>query len=181
MKKEPIFVRAMSEEEKQVLEKARRASDACQMKRSQILLASSQRLTTTAIEKQFGYSAEYARQMIHRFNKQGIECLTRKSSAPLRQETIIDAEKCEQIKRIMHKSPRLYGKASSIWTLTLVAEVLSEEGATPRQMANETIRVAMKKNGIGWKRAKNWITSPDPQYELKKTKRSVDTAESGSG
>ena len=126
MKKEPIFVRAISEEEKQVLEKARRAADACEMKRSQILLASSQGLTTTSIEKQFGYSAEYARQMIHRFNKQGIECLKRRSSAPLRQEIIVDKAKCEQIKQLMHKSPRLYGKASSLWTLTLVAEVLSE-------------------------------------------------------
>jgi transposase len=169
MKKEPIFVRVMNEEEKQVLEKAKRASDACEMKRAQILLASGQGLTTTGIEKQFGYSAEYARQMIHRFNEQGIECLKRKSSAPLTQETIVDKEKCEQIKQIMHKSPRLYGKSSSIWTLTLVAEVLYEEGETPRQMANETIRTAMNNNGISWKRAKDWISSPDPNYELKKS------------
>ncbi len=168
MRKEPIFVRAMSEEEKQVLEKAKRAADACEMKRSQILLASSQGLTTTTIAKQFGYSAEYARQMIHRFNEHGISCLKRKSSAPKTQETIVDAEKCQQIKHLMHKSPRLYGKASSIWTLTLVAEVLYEEGETPRQMGNETIRTAMKKNGVSWRRAKDWTGTPDPQYELKK-------------
>lgn len=179
MKKEPIFVRAMSEEEKQVLEKAKRATDACEMKRSQILLASSQGLTTREIEKQFGYSAEYARQMIHRFNERGIICLKRKSSAPLRQETIVDQAKCEQIKELMHTSPRLFGKASSLWTLTLVAEVLFESGATPRRMANETIRTAMRKNGISWKRAKDWITSPDPQYELKKTAGAADSAESG--
>ena len=159
----------MSEEEKQVLKKARRATDACEMKRAQILLASSQGLTPTAIEKQFGYSAEYARQMIHRFNDQGISCLKRKSSAPLTQEVIVDAGKCEQVKQIMHKNPRLYGKSSSVRTLTLVAEVLHEEGETPRQMANETIRTAMKNNGVSWKRAKDWISSPDPNYELKKS------------
>ncbi len=172
-------MRAMSEEEKQVLDKSKRATDACEMKRSQILLASRQGLTTTAIEKQFGYSAEYARQMIHRFNEQGIICLKRKSSAPKTQETIVDKAKCEQIKELMHKSPRLFGKASSIWTLTLVAEVLCEEGTTPRQMGNETIRTAMRKNGISWKRAKNWITAPDPNYELKKTAGAADPAESG--
>ena len=177
MRKEPIFVRALSEAEKQGLEKAKRATDACEMKRSQILLASSQGLTTTAIERQFGYSAEYARQMIHRFNSEGISCLKRKSSAPLRRATIVDRAKCEQIKELMHKSPRLFGKASSLWTLTLVAEVLSEEGATPRRMANETIRTALRKNGINWKRAKDWITSPDPQYELKKTAGAFDPAE----
>ncbi len=111
MKKEPIFVRALSEAEKQVLEKAKRAMDACEMKRAQILLASSQGLTTAAIERQFGYSAEYARQMIHRFNGQGMICLKRKSSAPLRQETIVDRAKCEQIKELMHKSPRLFDRA----------------------------------------------------------------------
>ncbi len=169
MRKEPIFVRAMSEEEKQVLDKAKRATDACEMKRSQILLVSSQGLTTVAIEKQFGYSAEYARQMIHRFNSEGTSCLKRKSSAPKTQEAIVDVGKCEQIKQIMHKSPRLFGKASSIWTLTLVAEVLYEAGETPRQMGNETIRTAMKKNGVSWKRAKDWISSPDPHYELKKS------------
>lgn len=168
MQKEPIFVREINEAEKQALEKACRATDACEMKRAQILLASSQGLTTTAIEKRFGYSAEYARQMIHRFNRQGIDCLPRKSSAPLTAAAIIDAGKCEQIKQLMHRSPRVYGKAGSLWTLTLVAEVLSEEGATPRRMGNETIRAAMKKNGISWKRAKAWITSPDPNYELKK-------------
>lgn len=172
MKKEPIFVRVISAEEKEVLEKARRASDACQMKRAQILLASSQGLTTTGIEKQFGYSAEYARQMIHRFNEQGVECLRRKSSAPKTVEPIIDAEKCEQIKQLMHRSPRLFGKPSSLWTLTLVAEVLFEEGKTPRRMAAETIRAAIRKNGINWKRAKDWITSPDAQYELKKNNES---------
>jgi transposase len=177
MKKEPIFVRTMSVEEKKVLEKAKRASDACEMKRAQILLASGQGLTTNGIKKQFGYSAEYARQMIHRFNERGIECLKRKSSAPLSQETIVDAEKCERIKQILHKSPRSFEKTSSVWTLTLVAEVLHETGETPRQMANETIRTAMKNNGINWKRAKDWITSPDPQYELKKTARPVDSAE----
>lgn len=168
MKKEPIFIRAITEEEKQVLEKAKRAADACEMKRAQILLASSQGLTTFGIEKQFGYSAEYARQMIHRFNREGIDCLKRKSSAPLTKETIVDQKKCEQIKKMMHQSPRTYGKSSSVWTLTLVAELLYEKGETPRQMANETIRSAMKNNGISWKRAKDWISSPDPNYELKK-------------
>ena len=168
MQKKPIFIREINEEEKKALEKACRATDACEMKRAQILLASSRGLTTSGIEKQFGYSAEYARQMIHRFNGQGIECLKRKSSAPLTAETLIDAGKCEQIRQIMHKSPRLYAKASSVWTLTLVAEVLAEEGLTPRRMANETIRTAMNNHGISWKRAKDWIASPDPNYELKK-------------
>src|ERR671938_499047 len=31
----------------------------------------------------------------------------------------------------------------------------------------ETIRLTLKRLGIGWKRAKRWITSPDPEYARK--------------
>lgn len=169
MKKEPIFVREITDEERTVLEKGLRATDACQMKRSQILLASSRGLTTNEIVKRFGYSAEYARQMIHRFNAVGISCVKRKSSAPKNPPTILTEAKCDQVKELLHSSPREHGCQRSIWTMTLVAQVLFKKGETPRQVSEEAIRLALKKSGTNWKRAKDWIRSPDPQYGLKKT------------
>jgi hypothetical protein len=32
----------------------------------------------------------------------------------------------------------------------------------------ETMRQALSRVGINWKRAKRWITSPDPEYQRKK-------------
>jgi hypothetical protein len=32
----------------------------------------------------------------------------------------------------------------------------------------ETIRQALLRLGVGWQRAKHWITSPDPEYLRKK-------------
>ena len=40
---------------------------------------------------------------------------------------------------------------------------------TAKQVSLETIRDTLKRLGVGWRRAKTWITSPDPQYALKKT------------
>ena len=40
---------------------------------------------------------------------------------------------------------------------------------TAERVSLETIRDALKRLGVGWRRAKTWITSPDPQYALKKT------------
>ncbi len=34
--------------------------------------------------------------------------------------------------------------------------------------ADESVRQALKRLKTNWKRAKQWITSPDPQYLLKK-------------
>lgn len=76
---------------------------------------------------------------------------------------------------MMKETPRLFGKESSVWTLCLMTEVLFETGETAHQIAAETLRVAMKENGVSWKRAKDWIQSPDEQYQLKKTARPLDS------
>ena len=70
----------------------------------------------------------------------------------------------------MHQSPRQFGKARSTWTLALAAEVCAEHGITAERVSLETIRDALKRLDVGWRRAKIWIiiTSPDPQYALKK-------------
>lgn len=139
------------------------------MKRSQILLASSRGLTTFEIAKLLGLSAEYARQIINRFNEQGVACLGRSRRVASSPKKLFDAAKCEQVKAILHSSPRQQGKDTSVWTMKLVAQVMFEKQLTPHQVSAEAIRLAVKKTGINWKRAKKWISSPDPQYELKKS------------
>src|SRR5260370_12525503 len=57
---------------------------------------------------------------------------------------------------------------TSQWTLELAAEICFERGLTAIQMSIETIRQALKRLGVVWKRAKHWITSPDPAYARKK-------------
>jgi hypothetical protein len=51
----------------------------------------------------------------------------------------------------------------------LAAAVCAGHGITAERVSYETIRDALKRLGVGWRRAKMWITSPDPQYALKKT------------
>jgi hypothetical protein len=53
----------------------------------------------------------------------------------------------------------------------LAAEVCVEQGLTVNQVSLETIRQALKKLRVRWQRAKNWITSPDPEYVRKKQRR----------
>jgi hypothetical protein len=64
---------------------------------------------------------------------------------------------------MVHQSPGTYGKDSRVWTLALAAPVCQELGLTTHQVSIETIRLALKRLGVGWQRAKHWITSPDPE------------------
>jgi hypothetical protein len=38
---------------------------------------------------------------------------------------------------------------------------------SPTELSVETIRRALLRLGVGWKRAKRWLTSPDPAYAQK--------------
>jgi hypothetical protein len=49
-----------------------------------------------------------------------------------------------------------------------LAEVCHARGWTPWRFTGEAIRLALKRLGIRWRRAKHWITSPDPAYARKK-------------
>lgn len=139
------------------------------MRRSQIILASARGEQATTIANNLGCAEGTVRNAIKAYNKEGIECLKEKSSRPHTLHIIMDEEKREQLRAILHETPRKYGKDRSLWTLALAAEVLYERGLTPHQLTIEAIRLSLNKLGVNWQRAKNWITSPDPQYALKKS------------
>jgi hypothetical protein len=82
---------------------------------------------------------------------------------------VLDADKGEQLRALLHEGPRAFGKPRSTWMLRLAAEVCGERGLTPHPVSIETICQALKRLGVNWRRATRWITSPDPPYALKKS------------
>ena len=74
-----------------------------------------------------------------------------------------------RLKDLLHRSPRDFGKERGLWTLELAAQVSFEQGIIATPISDESVRRALKRLKTNWKRAKHWITSPDPQYQQKKT------------
>jgi hypothetical protein len=73
------------------------------------------------------------------------------------------------VREMLHRSPREFGRDSSLWTLEMAAQVSFEEGLAERLVSGETIRATLARLlGVRWQRAKRWITPPDPLYERKK-------------
>jgi transposase len=134
-----------------------------------MLLASSRGEEVAHIALNLGCGRQTVREAIHDFNARGIEALVAKSSRPKRTRDAFDAESAEALRALLHRSPRDFGRESSLWTLSMAAEVAFEEGLTQRRVSGETIRATLSRLlGVRWKRAKRWITSPDPLYERKK-------------
>jgi transposase len=167
--KQPIFVRSLTEEEYKQLEVGLRSSHAFVLRRSQILLASSRGERVPSIAKALSCDQQTVRNAIHAFNQQGREALQAGSSRPLHLRTVLEGVDAEAFKALLHRPPRDFGFETSLWTLSLVAKECVKQGWTVIQVSDETIRQTLKRVGINWKRAKHWMTSPDPQYQVKKT------------
>ena len=165
----PIFVRSLSDTEKEHLETALRSKDAFVMRRAQVILASERGERAPQIARSLGCGSQTARDAIHHFNERGLAALAAKSSRPKRTRDAFDEESAEALRGLLHRSPREFGRRTSLWTLSMAAEVAFEEGLTERRVSGETIRATLSRLlGIRWQRAKRWITSPDPLYERKK-------------
>src|SRR5205814_4328008 len=102
------------------------------------------------------------------FNAAGLAVLHEGSSRPHRLRTAFTEEGAQRLKDLLHRSPRQFGKERGTWTLELAAQVSFEQGITSHEVSDESVRRALKRLKTNWKRAKHWITSPDPHYLLKK-------------
>jgi hypothetical protein len=171
MSTKPLYVRALTDAEREALEAALRSSDAFVLRRAQILLASARREPVSSIAPRVGCSGQAVRQVIPIFNHEGVAVLRRQSTRNKTLYYCFDSAAAQRLREILHQSPRLFDKATSVWTLELAAEVAYEQGLTAWRVSDETIRATLARRGVHWQRAKTWITSPDPEYVRKKARR----------
>ncbi len=164
-----LFVRPLTAEEQTHLERALRAPDAFGLRRAQYLLASARGLKPRQIAADYGGCEQTVRNVIRAFHATGIDCLTPKSNRPKSAHPTLSDQHLERLHHLLHQSPRTFGKTRSVWTQQLLAEVVYEQAITKQLVSQETIRRALLRLGTNWKRAKHWITSPDPQYARKKS------------
>ena len=165
---EQLFVRELTAAERRELEAGLKSREAFVLRRCQALLASGRGEGVGAIARAVGCRRQTVRNVIHAFNAGGLESLGRKSNRPRSAKPELDGGKRERLKEMLHQSPRTFGRPTGLWTLGLAAEVAHERGLTAAPVSYETVRRALKAMGTNWRRAKHWITSPDPQYARKK-------------
>jgi transposase len=160
----PIFVRELSGAERGQLEASLRAPSAFTVRRAQIVLLSAAGRPPRLIAQGLCCAVQTVRNAIRAFNASGTAALTAGSSRPKSAAPVLDGAKLEQRRAIVHQSPRAFGLTRSTWTLALLAPVAHAQGLSPTVLSEETIRRALVRLEVGWKRAERWLTSPDPAY-----------------
>ena len=166
--KRPIFVRPLTDAERDAVEMGLRSSDAFTLRRSQILAASARGESVPGIARSLSCNEQTVRNAIHACNDAGVAALTKRSSRVHTDQAAFAAAGAEQLRALLHRSPRDFGYETSLWTLDLAATAAHRQGLTATRVTGETVRTTLARLGVRWRRAKTWITSPDPAYERKK-------------
>ena len=160
----------MTDEERDTLTAGLRSSDAFVLRRCQIVLASDRGEYASAIGRAVGCDDETVRRVLRAFDAHGVAVLQRGSCRPHTVQAAFGPASADRLCELLHHSPRTCGKPTSLWTLDLAAEVSFEQGLTAQQVSGETVRMTLQRKKVSWKRAKHWLTSPDPAYVRKKTR-----------
>ena len=166
-------MRSFTEAESATIKVGLKSGNSFILRRSQVLLFSSEGFSLDEIAAKVGYSHESVRMVIKRFEEEGLDVLKQGKRGPKTTDKAISKENAEKLKDLLRRSPREFQKDSSLWTLALLAEVSYEEKLSTRKVSAETIRTTLKEFGVNWKRAKRWLRSSDPHYAHKKTSKTA--------
>ncbi len=169
MNKARTFVRPLTAAERQALGKGRKSADAFTVRRSLVPLASAAGPGPAEVGRVVGGTAQAVRNAIRAFDTAGLGCLTATSHARKGPGRVWDRDRDEDLKDLLHRRPREFGRPTGLRALALVAAVCHETGRTPRPRSIGAVRQTLTRLGVGWPRAKHWSTSPDPEYAREKS------------
>jgi transposase len=170
----PIFVRSLTNSERDRLKAGLRSPDGFELRRCQIILASARGEHASEIAQGVGCSYQLVRRVIKTFNLHGLQVLQTGSRRPHKIHVAFSAKQAERLKEILHQSPWTFGKPSNVWTCKLAAEVSYEQRLIQERISEQTIRVTLERMGVKWAQAKRWVTRPELKYNREKASRPAD-------
>ena len=162
----PIEVRPLTAEELTQLDALfHRTKDVRVRSRAQMMLIGAEdKMTAPQSAKIVRQDEQTVRRWIKRFNAEGISGLSDapKSGAPRR----VTESYRQRLLVVVRQRPRSLDQPYSLWTLQRLVEFMAEE--TGLRFSPETVRLILKANDIVISRPQHKVSSPDPEYEVKK-------------
>ena len=162
----PIALPALSADELAALDHLYHATRDVRLRtRAQIiLLAAEQRLVAPQIAAIVRTAEETVRRWLKRYQAEGIDgrADVPRPGGPAK----ITPAYHQRLLQLVRQRPRSLALPFSLWTNQRLADVLAEE--TGIRVSDETVRRALAQADIVLSRPQHTITSPDPDYLLKK-------------
>lgn len=141
--------------------------DAIAVRRAEVVLRSDQGEDLKTIAKDFYFSYEYVRQIVHRFNEEGLESLKAHYENGGRPKALQPEHESELVELAL-TPPRLIGQPFTHWSLQTLMEVAIKRRLIPK-VSLESVRQVLLGHRLSLQKTKTWKQSKDPQFELKKS------------
>jgi transposase len=129
-----------------------------------ILLAGEQRMTAPALAKSVRENDQTVRNWLKRWMAEGIEGLKDRPMPGAPSKITKGYE--EQLLFVVRRRPRSLEQPYSMWTLQRLGDYMAEQ--TGIRASYETVRQVLKAGEIVLSRPQHTISSPDPEYLVKK-------------
>src|SRR5581483_2229844 len=172
---QPFRLPLLTESERNALEKLYRTSKVLRLRiRAQmVFLSAEQHLKVLEIASLVRESEVTVLRGLKRYHAEGINGLY-DAPQPGRPAAVTPAYR-QRLLEIVRRRPRSLNQPYSLWTLQRLGNYLAEQ--TGIRVSIETVRRTLKQGGIGLSRPQHKISSPDPEYAVKKrrVKRSART------
>ena len=129
-----------------------------------VLLSAEKKLTADEIADIVRESSVTVLRWLHRYIAEGIQGLL---DAPRSgRSSILTNEFRKRLLEVVRRRPRSLELEYSMWTLQRLVDFMAEDTGT--RVSTETIRRALAKEDIVFSRPQHTISSPDPEYQVKK-------------
>jgi transposase len=150
-------------EKRKLLTLKRQLTNAVNSRHARVVLLSRGGVTNREIAARVGFSPQWVRALIHRFNEDGLCGILwypwlHACSKPRR----FLADLREQIAEVALSSPKaLIGMTR--WSLAKLRDYLVEQRIVP-SISPEWLRTLLHRLGVRWRRTKTWKESTDPEF-----------------
>jgi transposase len=134
-----------------------------------VLLSAEQRLKIPQIAAIVRESEATVGRWLKRYLAEGLNGL-QDAPRPGRPSEVTEAYRTALLAAVRRR-PRSLGLPFSLWTLQRLVDYLAEK--TTIRVSDETVRRALKQAGIGLSRPQHKISSPDPDYQVKKRRLKI--------
>lgn len=163
-----LYVREMKQEEMDELHRRRdeEGTSGEMRRRIRVVLLSHEGWSVPDMQPKVDMHPNSIRKWIRRFNEGGVAALeSRKRGGG---KARITPEQRAEIVKVATTRPEEVGRPFTAWTLSRLRRYLAEEGVVA-SISHEWIRRILRDAGIRSLRTRTWMTSNDPEYDLKKT------------
>lgn len=163
---EKLYVSSLSEAQKVELDGLYRKTEMPRVRtRAQmVLLSGEKKLKVDEIADIVRESSVTVLRWLHRYMAEGVQGLLDAPRAG--RSSILTDEFRKRLLEVVRRRPRSLELEFSMWTLQRLVDFMADD--TGIRVSTETLRRALAKEDIVFSRPQHTISSPDPEYQVKK-------------